>query len=109
LSTVVFPVCPFFLFGNEFVKIRWYNYNSLNSQVTKCDVLQIFNSLICVTSLSVSLHNLLDFYIYNIYIYNIEIQWDIYIIFLYLCGFVLSAERQERMLNGKDNGVLGFI
>jgi hypothetical protein len=33
----------------------------------------------------------------------------IYIIFLYLCGFVLLAERQERMLNGKDNGVLGFI
>jgi hypothetical protein len=25
----------------EFVKIRWYNYNSLNSQVAKCDVLQI--------------------------------------------------------------------
>ena len=31
------------------------------------------------------------------------------LIFLCLCGFVVSAERQERMLNGKDNGVLGFI
>jgi hypothetical protein len=40
LSTVAFPVCPFFLFGNEFVKIRRYIYNSLNSQVTKCDVLK---------------------------------------------------------------------
>ena len=25
----------------EFVKIRWYNYNSLNSQVIKCHVLEI--------------------------------------------------------------------
>ena len=24
----------------EFVKIRWYNYNSLNSQVTKCDAFE---------------------------------------------------------------------
>ena len=30
----------------EFVKIRWYYYNSLNNQVTKCDVLKIFSSLI---------------------------------------------------------------
>jgi hypothetical protein len=45
----------------------------------------------------------------TIYIYNFEIQWDIYIIFLCLCGFVVSPERQERMLNGKDNVVLGFI
>jgi hypothetical protein len=43
------------------------------------------------------------------YIYNFEIQWDIYIIFVCLCGFVVSAERQERMLYGKDNVVLGFI
>ena len=32
----------------------------------------------------------------------------IYNIFMSL-RFVLSAERQERMLNGKDNGVLGII
>ena len=43
------------------------------------------------------------------YIYNFTIQWDIYIICLCLCGFVVSAERQERMLNGKDNVVLDFI
>ena len=30
----------------EFVKIRWYNYNSLNSQVTKCHVLKIFKNLL---------------------------------------------------------------
>jgi len=31
------------------------------------------------------------------------------LIFLCLCGFVVSTERQERMPNGKDSAVLGFI
>ena len=31
------------------------------------------------------------------------------LIFLCLCGFVVSAERQERMINGKNNAVLGFV
>lgn len=31
------------------------------------------------------------------------------LIFFCLCGFVVSTERQERILNGTNNAVLGFI
>ena len=34
------------LIGVRVVVFRWYNYNSLNSQLTKFDILKILNSLI---------------------------------------------------------------
>jgi hypothetical protein len=61
-------------------------------------------------TLWINMFTYLDMRDFNyIYIYNFEIQWDIYIICVCLCGFVVSVERQELMLYGKDNVVIGFI